>query len=134
MISNPKAPSERPRRGPTHRRVPYTVRFGGEPVIAARLQAGGRCAPGPGLLLAITLGLGLGVRAPRLVYAQDGGDESGVIYRQRTVYSFEGDTIDGDLMRPDGAYIEARKEIQHSNLIQVRDSFREKVLESVVHL
>ena len=60
--------------------------------------------------------------------------EDGVIYRQRTVYSFEGDTIDGDLMRPDGAYIEARKEIQHSNLIRVRDNFRERVLESVVHL
>jgi hypothetical protein len=60
--------------------------------------------------------------------------EAGVIYRQRTVYSFEGDTIDGDLMRPDGAYIEARKEIQHSNLIRVRDNFRAKILESVIYL
>lgn len=68
------------------------------------------------------------------VMAQEDASEAGVIYRQRTVYSFEGDTIDGDLMRPDGAYIEARKELQHSNLIQVRDNFREKVLESVVFL
>lgn len=72
---------------------------------------------------------------PSIGFAQEAaGDDSGVIYRQKTIYSFEGDTIDGDLMRPDGAYIEARKEIQHSNLIKVRDNFREKVLESAVYL
>ena len=79
------------------------------------------------LLVGVVLWAGVGAAR-----AQEG--ESGVVYRQRTVYSFEGDTIDGDLQRPDGAYIEARKEIQHSNLIRVRDDFREKVLESVIHL
>lgn len=82
-----------------------------------------RCAAG---VLALAVAAGVGVEA----LAQ----EDTVIYRQRTRYSFDGDTIDGDLQRPDGAYIEARKEIQHSNLIKVRDNFREKVLESVVHL
>lgn len=82
-----------------------------------------------GRVTAVTLvGVGLSFAAG----AQEA--EEGVVYRQRTVYSFDGDTIDGDLQRPDGAYIEARKEIQHSNLIRVRDNFREKVLESVVHL
>ncbi len=66
--------------------------------------------------------------------AQESAPEAGVTYKQRTVYSFDGDTIDGDLMRPDGAYIEARKEIQHSNLIRVREHFRDKVLMSGVRL
>lgn len=82
-------------------------------------------------MIASALTAGLSVSG--LAVAQE-ADEDGVVYRQRTVYSFEGDTIDGDLMRPDGAYIEARKEIQHSNLIKVRDDFREKVLGSAVFL
>ena len=62
--------------------------------------------------------------------AQD-SQEQATIYKKHTVFSFEGDTIDGDLRRPDGAYIEARKELAHSNLIKVREDFRQKILESV---
>ncbi len=66
--------------------------------------------------------------------AQDEGGEEGVIYQKKTVVSFGGDTIDGDLTRPDGAFVESRKKVQHSNLIKIRDNFRLKVLNSVVHL
>ncbi len=51
-----------------------------------------------------------------------------------TEYSFEGDTIEGDLSKPDAEYIEARKAIQHANLIRIRDSFKEKILQSVGEL
>lgn len=57
--------------------------------------------------------------------------ESGVIYRKKTVMSFEDDTIDGDLTRPDGAYVESRKRVRHSNLIRIREDFRDKILDSV---
>jgi hypothetical protein len=57
--------------------------------------------------------------------------EAGIIYRKKTVVSFEDDTIDGDLTRPDGAYVESRKRVRHSNLIRIREDFREKILESV---
>jgi len=57
--------------------------------------------------------------------------EPGVIYRKKTVVSFEDDTIDGDLTRPDGAYVESRKRVRHSNLIRIREDFREKILDSV---
>ena len=66
-------------------------------------------------------------------FAQD-STEQATIYKKHTVFSFEGDTIDGDLRRPDGAYIEARKELTHSNLIKVREDFRLKILESVIYL
>src|SRR5436189_697623 len=56
--------------------------------------------------------------------------EPGVIYRKKTVVSFEDDTIDGDLTRPDGAYVESRKRVRHSNLIRIREDFREKILDS----
>lgn len=48
--------------------------------------------------------------------------------------NFEDDTIEGDLSKPDGEYIEARKTVKHSNLIKIRESFKEKVVQSVGEL
>jgi hypothetical protein len=53
-----------------------------------------------------------------------------VQYEKKTVIDFEDDTIQGDLTRPDGEYVEARKRVTHSNLIQVRENWREKVLQA----
>lgn len=44
---------------------------------------------------------------------------------------FDDDTIQGDLQRPDGEMVEARRKVDHTNLIRVRSSFREEVLESI---
>lgn len=44
---------------------------------------------------------------------------------------FDDDTIQGDLQRPDGEMVEARRKVNHTNLIRVRGSFREEVLESI---
>jgi hypothetical protein len=62
------------------------------------------------------------------------GDSQGVVYEKKTVINFEDDTIQGDLTRPDGEYIEARKKVNHSNLIRVREEFRTKVLQSAGEL
>jgi hypothetical protein len=62
------------------------------------------------------------------------GDSQGVVYEKKTVINFEDDTIQGDLTRPDGEYIEARKKVAHSNLIRVREEFRTKVLQSAGEL
>jgi hypothetical protein len=59
---------------------------------------------------------------------------SEVTYEKKTVINFEDDTIQGDLTRPDGEYVEARKRVQHSNLIRVREEFRAKVLQSAGEL
>jgi hypothetical protein len=65
--------------------------------------------------------------------AQDkkGGD---VTYKKQTEYSFEDDTIEGDLTKPDGEYVEARKKVKHSNLIKIREEFKDKVMQSVGEL
>ena len=47
---------------------------------------------------------------------------------------FEDDTISGDLTKPDGEYIEARQRVRHSNLIRIREDFRDKILQSVGEL
>lgn len=64
-------------------------------------------------------------------WAQEGGGEEGVIYKKKTVVSFGDDTIDGDLTKPDGDYVESRKRVRHSNLIKIREDFREKILNSI---
>jgi hypothetical protein len=57
-----------------------------------------------------------------------------VTYKKTTEYSFEDDTIEGDLTKPDGEYIEARKSVKHSNLIKIREEFKDKVMQSVGEL
>jgi len=54
-----------------------------------------------------------------------------VIYQKKTIVNFGEDTIAGDLQLPDGEYIESRKRVRHSNLIKIRDNFRDKILHSV---
>lgn len=60
--------------------------------------------------------------------------DNGGGYEKKTVINFEDDTIQGDLTRPDGEYVEARKEVKHSNLIRVREEFRQKVLKTAGEL
>lgn len=61
------------------------------------------------------------------------GGESAAKNRTTTI-NFEDDTIEGDLSRPDGEYVEGRKPVKHSNLIRIREEFKQKVMESVGEL
>ncbi|MBI3185607.1 MAG: adventurous gliding motility protein CglF [Myxococcales bacterium] len=65
--------------------------------------------------------------------AQDKG-EGNVRYAKQTTINFEDDTIEGDLTKPDGEYVEARKKVKHSNLIRIREEFKDKVMQSVGEL
>jgi hypothetical protein len=66
---------------------------------------------------------------PTVPSAQDKGEvKPTVVYEKRTEINFEDDTIDGDLKRPDGEYVESRRKVTHSNLIRVREDWREKVM------
>jgi len=60
--------------------------------------------------------------------------ETRVEYEKKTVINFDDDTIQGDLTRPDGEYVEARKRVNHSNLIKIREDWREKVKQSAADL
>ena len=68
------------------------------------------------------------------VFAQDKGGDDNVKYSKTTTINFEDDTIEGDLTRPDGEYVEARRRVKHSNLIRIREEFRDKVVQSVGEL
>ncbi|WP_242346768.1 adventurous gliding motility protein CglF [Anaeromyxobacter terrae] len=62
--------------------------------------------------------------------AQRSAQEPKVEYEKKTVINFEDDTIEGDLKRPDGEYVEARRKVDHSNLIKIRENWRDKVMQA----
>jgi len=72
--------------------------------------------------------LALVLLVPTAGYAADKKDKG------PQVINFEDDTIQGDLTKPDGEYVEARKKVNHTNLIRIREEFRDKVLQSVSDL
>ena len=82
--------------------------------------------------LILTVAVFAGVAAWAQDDKQGGGDN--VRYNKTTTINFEDDTIEGDLTRPDGEYVEARKKVRHSNLIRIREEFKDKVLQSVSDL
>ena len=74
---------------------------------------------------------------PTAVFAQakgkpagGAGGDAGVIYKQKTVYDFDDDVVEGDLVRPDGEFIDSRKAAKHSSLIKIRENFIPEMLKS----
>ncbi len=82
-----------------------------------------------GLLMLMVLVAPLAARAADPAPAQ-GAAQPRVEYEKKTVINFEDDTIEGDLKRPDGEYVEARKRVDHSNLIKIRENWHDKVMQS----
>ena len=66
--------------------------------------------------------------------AQEEAADKNVKYSKTTVINFEDDTIEGDLTKPDGEYVEGRSKVKHSNLIKIREEFKDKVMQSVGEL
>ncbi|HMG23205.1 MAG TPA: hypothetical protein VK607_17840 [Kofleriaceae bacterium] len=50
------------------------------------------------------------------------------------VYDFSGDTIEGDLIRPEGSTVDARDFAKHSSLIRVRKDFIQEIIKSAEDL
>lgn len=49
-------------------------------------------------------------------------------------YDFSGDTIDGDLVKPDGEVVDTRDFAKHSSLIRIRKDFIKEILKSAEDL
>ena len=50
------------------------------------------------------------------------------------VYDFSGDTIEGDLIRPEGTTVDARDFAKHSSLITIRKDFIKEIIKSAEDL
>ena len=76
-----------------------------------------------GILIAATGSTVLAQKA-----APAGGDN--VQYKSKTVYDFDDDTVEGDLVRPDGEFVDTRKGAKHSSLIKIRENFIPEMIKS----
>ena len=66
---------------------------------------------------------------PATSFAQDAAG-GGVQYKQKTVYDFDDDVVEGDLVRPDGEFAEVRSKAKHSSLIKIRENFIPEMIKS----
>lgn len=70
-------------------------------------------------------------------FAQDEGDKGGGGDKgsgKVKVYDFDGDTIDGDLVKPEGSTVDARDFGNHASLIRIRKNFIPEIIKSAEDL
>ena len=77
--------------------------------------------------LALVAGISAPAFAQKAGAAPAGGD---VTYKQKTVYDFDDDVVEGDLVRPDGEFVDSRRAAKHSSLIKIRENFIPEMLKS----
>ena len=58
------------------------------------------------------------------------GGGGGVTYNKSTKYDFDDDVVEGDLVRPDGEFVDSRRGAKHSTLIKIRQHFIPEMLKS----
>ena len=68
--------------------------------------------------------LGVGALARPALAADD------VTYKKETKYDFDDDTVEGDLVRPEGEMIGSAGKAKHSSLIKIRQNFIPEMLKS----
>ena len=79
------------------------------------------------ILLALFLALIFATKS----YAQDAvQEEDKISYKKKTTIDFSDKTIEGELVKPEGAFVGVRKDIKFKNFIKIRANFRDKLSES----
>lgn len=62
-----------------------------------------------------------------------GGDKGGGTPKVK-VFDFSGDTIEGDLIKPEGSTVNARDFAKHASLIRIRTNFIQEIIKSAEDL
>jgi len=70
-----------------------------------------------------------------LAQEKKGGDKAAAAAAPKTkVYDFSGDTIEGDLIKPEGSTVDARDFAKHASLIRIRKDFISEIVKSAEDL
>jgi hypothetical protein len=89
-----------------------------------------------GLIVAAIVVVAGSIAAPGSAWAQEkkgGADKAGSTPKVKT-YDFSGDTIEGDLIRPEGTTVDARDFAKHASLIRIRKDFISEIIKSAEDL
>ncbi|HTR50215.1 MAG TPA: hypothetical protein VMJ10_05865 [Kofleriaceae bacterium] len=82
------------------------------------------------ILLALVSLVGVASADDKSKKADAGGGGNGKV----KVYDFSGDTIEGDLIKPEGSTVDARDFAKHSTLINIRKHFIPEIIKSAEDL
>jgi hypothetical protein len=73
----------------------------------------------------------IGLSGTAFAQGKKGGGEAAAKVK---VYDFSGDTIEGDLVKPEGSTVDARDFAKHSSLIRIRKDFIPEIIKSAEDL
>jgi len=82
----------------------------------------------------VVLVASVGIAAAQPAKKDNGGDKSNVGNGKVKVYDFSGDTIEGDLIKPEGSTVDARDFAKHASLIRIRTNFIAEIIKSAEDL
>ena len=80
------------------------------------------------------LALILFVTGTAVAQPKGGGGDKAQPAGKTKVYDFTGDTIEGDLIKPEGSTVDARDFAKHSSLIRIRKDFIPEIIKSAEDL
>jgi hypothetical protein len=83
-----------------------------------------------------SLVVGIVVTSTTLAFAQEAkkAPDKGGAPPKVKVFDFTGDTIEGDLIKPEGSVVDARDFAKHSSLIRIRTNFIQEIIKSAEDL
>ena len=73
--------------------------------------------------------LAVAILLPGVAFAQNRGKPATPAGKVKQ-YDFSGDTIDGELVKPEGEFVNTRKFAEHTSLIRVRADFIKEIVKS----
>jgi len=85
------------------------------------------------LLAAATALLFTSLAAPAAFAQEEDGDVT-VIYKKKTVIDFEDVLLQGELRKPQGAFLQDRRRTKFDSLITLRESFEREMFRSLDEL
>ena len=85
-------------------------------------------------LASVLLFVGTAFAQPKGGAKAGGGGDNGGGNGKVKVYDFSGDTIEGDLIKPEGSTVDARDFAKHSSLIRIRKDFIPEIIKSAEDL
>jgi hypothetical protein len=86
------------------------------------------------IIAALSVAGAVALAAPLSALAQGKGKQPKEEPKKVKSYDFTGDEIDGELVKPDGDFLDTRKFASHTSLIRLRTNFIKEILKSAEDL
>lgn len=86
------------------------------------------------IIAALSIASAIVLAAPLSAFAQGKGKQPKEEPKKVKSYDFTGDEIDGELVKPDGDFLDTRKFASHTSLIRLRTNFIKEILKSAEDL